>query len=289
MTLKCKVCQKDNPQILEINRNLKPELADLFTPLTPGFSKITRDVGYTFDFQNTHRQRLIRHLQSKSSNFERLQQFCKDEIKKKNQYKQDLQRVKLEYKKMCEEAMRLKATIANISNRTSSLNDLTHDPFRTPVTGRVPQQRGFVTSTPYNNSEDLTEGNIFTTNQTDSSASFSAAGIPVVSVDSGGEVSKLAHMTSAMFTESSMKNVQTKFDVKVDENVTGSHATSRPFFGGAFPVSQQSTQNKVVSNKDHSHQGNFSTSSAHFASKTPAKKSKLDIMSKTQPLPLKTL
>ncbi|KAJ1352925.1 hypothetical protein KIN20_009430 [Parelaphostrongylus tenuis] len=194
---------------------------------------------------------------------------------------------------MCEEAMRLKATIANISNRTSSLNDLTHDPFRTPVTGRVPQQRGFVTSTPYNNSrasgEDLTEGNIFTTNQTDSSASFSAAGIPVVSVDSGGEVSKLAHMTSAMFTESSMKNVQTKFDVKVDENVTGSHATSRPFFGGAFPVSQQSTQNKVVSNKDHSHQGNFSTSSAHFASKTPAKKSKLDIMSKTQPLPLKTL
>uniref|UniRef100_A0A0K0D3F4 Uncharacterized protein n=1 Tax=Angiostrongylus cantonensis TaxID=6313 RepID=A0A0K0D3F4_ANGCA len=126
-----------------------------------------------------------------SCNFVKLQQLYRDETRKKNQYKQDLQRLKVEYKKKCEEAVQLRAKIANISSRPTSISDVTHDPFRTPITGRVPQQRSFITSTPYNRTEDLTEATTFATNQTDSSASFSAAGIPLVSLDSGGEVLKL--------------------------------------------------------------------------------------------------
>ncbi|KAK6043025.1 hypothetical protein COOONC_19470 [Cooperia oncophora] len=70
MTLRCKVCQKNNPQVLEINRNLKPELRQLFAPLED-FSTIVREVTRVADFQNGHRMRVMRHLQSK---FERLDQ-----------------------------------------------------------------------------------------------------------------------------------------------------------------------------------------------------------------------
>ncbi|KAL6742709.1 hypothetical protein Aduo_015832 [Ancylostoma duodenale] len=192
MTIKCKVCQKDNPQILEINRNLKPQLLELFTPLTDGFSKVVRDIGRISDFQNGHRQRLIRHLHIKSCNFEKLQTFCKEEIKKKNQYKQDFHRLSVEYKKKCEETTELKAKINKMKNTTLELNDVTHDPFRTPVSGEVRDQRSFLTSTPYKHphryAEDVTETTISATHQTDSTISFAACGIPVVSTDSGGEV-----------------------------------------------------------------------------------------------------
>ncbi|KAK6043024.1 hypothetical protein COOONC_19471 [Cooperia oncophora] len=67
MTLRCKVCQKNNPQVLEINRNLKPELRQLFAPLED-FSTIVREVTRVADFQNGHRMRVMRHLQSKVGN-----------------------------------------------------------------------------------------------------------------------------------------------------------------------------------------------------------------------------
>ncbi|KAK5978288.1 hypothetical protein GCK32_001157 [Trichostrongylus colubriformis] len=86
MTLKCKVCQKESPRVLEINRNLKPELRQLFAPLVD-FSTIVREVTHSLDFQSTHRIRLMRHLHNKSSSFEALQKFCREEVRKKNQYK----------------------------------------------------------------------------------------------------------------------------------------------------------------------------------------------------------
>ncbi|VDL87251.1 unnamed protein product [Nippostrongylus brasiliensis] len=63
MTLKCKVCRKDNPQILEINRNLKPHCANM-EKIQLGKEKELR------------------------GRFEKLQQFCKEQMGKKQQYKE---------------------------------------------------------------------------------------------------------------------------------------------------------------------------------------------------------
>ncbi|ETN80856.1 hypothetical protein NECAME_02255 [Necator americanus] len=159
MTIKCKVCLKDNPQILEINRNLKPQLLELFTSFTDGFSRVVRDIGHISDFQNGHRQRLMRHFHIKSRNFEKLQTFCQEEIKKKNQYKH--------------------------------LNDMTHDPFRTPVSTKASDQRSFMTSTPFKYprkyAADITESTMSATRPTDTTVSFTALGEPTVSIDPGEE------------------------------------------------------------------------------------------------------
>ncbi|VDO18318.1 unnamed protein product [Heligmosomoides polygyrus] len=118
MTLSCKVCLKDNPQILEINRNLKPELRELFTPLDD-FSKIVHEIGQVLDFQDAQRQHLMRHLQTKNNTFDKMQEFCKEEMKKKTQYKEALMRAKVEYKKKCDEIQELKSKL-NKMERCSS-------------------------------------------------------------------------------------------------------------------------------------------------------------------------
>ncbi|VDM78110.1 unnamed protein product [Strongylus vulgaris] len=132
----------------------------------------------------------MRHFHSKSDNFVKLQTFCKEEIKKKNQYKQELYRIRTEYKRKCEEAAELRARLGKMQNCTLNLNDMTHDPFRTPISGRPPDQRSFLTSTPYGNHKrgDISESTISAMRQTsDSTSSFAAFGIPVVSMDSDGE------------------------------------------------------------------------------------------------------
>ncbi|KHJ97847.1 hypothetical protein OESDEN_02173 [Oesophagostomum dentatum] len=63
-------------------------------------------------------ERLQKRRMMKSSNFEKLQNFCREEIKKKNQYKQELHRMKIEYKKKCEETAELKARIGKMENCT---------------------------------------------------------------------------------------------------------------------------------------------------------------------------
>ncbi|KJH53684.1 hypothetical protein DICVIV_00113 [Dictyocaulus viviparus] len=257
------------------NYTFRLKLRDLFTPLTSGFSKIARDVGHAFDFQNGHRQRLIRHLQAKSCNFDKLQQFCKDEIRKKNQYKQDLLRIKAEYKKKCEEAMELKAKIANISNRTTSIGDTSNNPFRTPTCGAKVPHRSFITSTPYSHS--INSGILGQTSVIQL-RSLSTEQILAPHLQQPGSpyylwtlvervlqlnydkfcfhVSKLVHMTSTMFADTSVKN----------------------------------TQKSVRSGKDCIQQDKLATSNAHFMGKIPAsKKTKLDLISKTQPLPLKSI
>uniref|UniRef100_A0A1I7XNF8 Glutathione-specific gamma-glutamylcyclotransferase n=1 Tax=Heterorhabditis bacteriophora TaxID=37862 RepID=A0A1I7XNF8_HETBA len=172
MTLKCKLCE-------------------LFTPFSDSLMRVERDIGHTIEFQQGHRQRLMKYLQSRvslkkditayesvtlimvifqSNNFEKLQLFCKDEMRKKNEYKH--------------------------------LNNITHDPFRTPMPGV--NHRSFVTSTPYHQIRQGSDDNSIATmqtstisNQTDS-ASFAAAGILLAPMDNNSDVSNLVRMTSTM-------------------------------------------------------------------------------------------
>lgn len=274
MTLSCKVCLKDNPQILEINRNLKPELRELFTPLDD-FSKIVHEIGQVLDFQDAQRQHLMRHLQTKNNTFDKMQEFCKEEMKKKTQYKEALMRAKVEYKKKCDEIQELKSKLNKMERCSSNLSDLTHDPFRTPM---PPGHRSFTTSTPYNNPrhrvEDVTQSTTHgTTHQTDTSTSFSAAGIPLVPMDSGGEVAGLARMTSAMCRDSS-SHIQQR---------------SSTVFGSSDRFFQVSETTDKTSNTRGNGACTF-TSDDSNSGKTPAtKKSRLDIMSRTQPLPMKSV
>ncbi|VDO30865.1 unnamed protein product [Haemonchus placei] len=236
LALKCKVCQKDNPQVVEINSNMKPE----------------------------------------SNSVEMLQRACKEEMRKKNQYKADLQRISVEYKKKCKETIALKDQIVKMNSCALNLNDLTSDPFRTPTMEKgLP--RSFTTSTPYKQprqrDEDSTESPMMLTNQSGSSTSFASVGIPLTSMDSGGEISKLAHMTSAMCRNSTISDT-----LQTDRNSEeGSSSSLFPGSRTLFPFTE-----------GHGQSGDTSTSNDSNSAKTPAtKKSKLDIMSRTQPLPMK--
>ncbi|CAJ0591213.1 unnamed protein product [Cylicocyclus nassatus] len=289
MTIKCKVCMKDNPQILEINRNLKPELVELFTPLSDGFSKVARDLTRIIDFQYGHRQRLMRHISQKNDNFEKLQNFCKEEIRKKNQYKQELYRIRTDYKRKCEEAEQLKARLSKMQNCTLNLNDMTHDPFRTPISGKPPDQRSFLTSTPYGRSTDVSESTISGTRQTDSTSSFAAFGIPVVSMDSDGEITKLAHLTSALCRkDETLKNDSCTGTKRIDIAASSDESKGQSF------VRPQS-KNTVFRDSDKKPpDGSTKVKTMNPPCQTSkaapvTKKSRLDILSKTQPLPLKSL
>ncbi|KAK5978259.1 RING-type domain-containing protein [Trichostrongylus colubriformis] len=173
--------------------------------------------------------------------------------------------------------MALKNQIVKMNSCTMNLNDLTSDPFLTPVAGKLHGQRSFTTSTPYKHprhrAEDVTESTMMTTNQTDTSPSFATAGIPLVSMDSGGEISKLARMTSAMCRNT---------DCSVDDSLR-KDVHPRPNFANTDTIFSSSEGSSVHGNVD------TSTSNENSSTKTPAtKKSKLDIISKTQPLPMKS-
>ncbi|XGW06441.1 hypothetical protein V3C99_016609 [Haemonchus contortus] len=277
LALKCKVCQKDNPQVVEINSSMKPELRELFTPMQ-SFSSVVDEINQVLDFQNGHRMRLMKHLQSKSSSVETLQRACKEEMRKKNQYKADLQRISIEYKKKCKETIALKDQIVKMNSCALNLNDLTSDPFRTPVMEKG-KPRSFTTSTPYKHprrkDEDSTESPMMLNNQSSNSTSFASVGIPLTSMDSGGEISKLAHMTSAMCRSSTISAADTlQTDMNSEED---SSSSIFPSSRALFPFSE-----------GHGQSGDTSASNDSNSAKTPAtKKSKLDIMSKTQPLPMK--
>ncbi|KAK6753007.1 hypothetical protein RB195_012549 [Necator americanus] len=263
MTIKCKVCLKDNPQILEINRNLKPQLLELFTSFTDGFSRVVRDIGHISDFQNGHRQRLMRHFHIKSRNFEKLQTFCQEEIKKKNQYKQELHRLRVEYKRKCDETAELRAKITKLKNCTLDLNDMTHDPFRTPVSTKASDQRSFMTSTPfkYPRKYDITESTMSATRPTDTTVSFTALGEPTVSIDPGEEV--WDHLMDAVSLYSYHRD-------DPSSGIVTCLNSKNPFVSGTPAERKESDVQIPV--------------------KAPVtKKTRLDMMSKTQPLPLKSL
>ncbi|KAK6028523.1 hypothetical protein OSTOST_05433 [Ostertagia ostertagi] len=222
-----------------------------------------------------------------SSNFDALQKFCKEEMRKKSKYKADLDRVSAEYKKKCKEVATLKNQIVKMSSCTVNLNELTSDPFRTPVAGKDHGQRSFTTSTPYahprQRPEDVTESTMMTTNHTDSGNSFGALGIPLVSMDSGGEISNLARMTSAMCRNGNNSTNDTlEKDKRIDER--GFY----PLFSSSETV-LPSSESSNIHGKTRGQDVDTTSSNDNCSAKTPAtKKSKLDIMSKTQPLPMKS-
>ncbi|WKY12394.1 hypothetical protein Q1695_003740 [Nippostrongylus brasiliensis] len=285
MTLKCKVCRKDNPQILEINRNLKPHLREMFTPLVD-FSTISRECANMEKIQLGKEKEL-------RGRFEKLQQFCKEQMGKKQQYKERCSRLEAEYKKKYQEAEELKNKIAIMKNSSMRrvhmvpslficcLDDLTHDPFRTPM---LPSRRSFTTSTPFKHphhrAADATESTIHATHQTDTTGSFSAAGIPVMSMDSGGEVSTLARMTSAMCRDSTASNDTWQNNKSTSSILHGDERIFPPSAKGHHGEEKPSTSHNVGTSVINDNSG----------TKTPVtKRSRLDIMSKTQPLPMKSI
>ncbi|CAI4231661.1 unnamed protein product [Auanema sp. JU1783] len=140
----CKKCHNPEARLLEINSSLPPEVRDLFLPLEETLESFLKDLNRTLKFQENHRNRMMKHLAGKGDQVEKLQKYCKTEVKKQEAYRQEVAKLEEFKRKAVNEIRRL-----NHKNKAKKIPDpnttILASNLQPPVSRRKPS---FVTSTP---------------------------------------------------------------------------------------------------------------------------------------------
>ncbi|CAI4222699.1 unnamed protein product [Auanema sp. JU1783] len=251
---KCKKCGKEGTRLLEINSSLPPEVRELFLPLDQTLNTFIKDINRTLDFQSGHRNRMMKQLRAKKEQLEKLEHFCKIEMKKKEAYKQEMIKLQ-EFKKKAVSVMQELKKQNEMTERKKGPHNATilASNFQTPGPGK---HRSFVTSTPIVNDSVNVSGS-------DISMSFSAATGYAISDGCGDDVDMLVNGTS-----------NCKISSKKSEN-------SSMLLNCLPPLSKKRSieQPKFVELKTHPTPPTF---------KTPiVKKTRLDVGARSHPLSFK--
>ncbi|PAV76400.1 hypothetical protein WR25_07415 [Diploscapter pachys] len=94
----CLVCKTKDFKIMEIGSKMPLELRELFTPMEDTLASSIQLIKEVAKFQAEHARIQIELHKKKAENYEKLKNYAKQEINKKNEYKKQLQSIRNQLK-----------------------------------------------------------------------------------------------------------------------------------------------------------------------------------------------